>query len=152
MKFCCVLKMDAVSLKCALLFHCMCNCVWNINCCRSKSAWQEQKLHKTPKKLPLCGWMSRSMTWDKCCCRSTSDLSFLWKCLSVVLDDKETCLFGETVQFNRNHGSVATCCLLQWILKCELQRHHCCRCTHLPTHSCGDRHEILSSDCSAHIA
>jgi len=49
------------------------------------------------------------------------------------LNIKETCLFDETVQFARNCGGVDTCHLLQWILKWELQRHHCCRCTHLPT-------------------
>jgi len=59
---------------------------------------------------------------------------------------------GAKDQFIRNYGGVDTCCLLQWILKWELQRYHCCRCTHLPTHSCGDRDGILSSDCSAHIA
>jgi len=41
--------------------------------------------------------------------------------------------------------------LLVVILKWELQRYHSCRCTHLPTHSCGDRDGILSSDCSACI-
>ena len=50
--------------------------------------------------------------------------------------DEETCLFDETVQFARSCGCVvvaASCCCLQWISKWELQRHHGCRCTHLPT-------------------
>jgi len=39
----------------------------------------------------------------------------------------------QTDQFTRNCGGVDASYLLQWILKWELQRHHCCRCTHLPT-------------------
>ena len=60
---------------------------------------------------------------------------------------KETCLFDETVQFVRNCVSLATCCLLQWILKWELQRCHSCGCTHLPTHGFITLHRWNNPDC-----
>jgi len=79
---------------------------------------------------------------------------WIFACQHEVLDVKRS-VGGAKDQLHRNYGSVvvaavATAC--RWILKWKLQGYHCCRCTHLPTHSCGDRDGILSSDCSARIA
>jgi len=80
--------------------------------------------------------------------QSKASLSDTWLLLLTV---GEIYPVVETDQFTRNYGSADTCHLLWWILKWELQRHHCCRCADLPTHSCGDRDGILSSHCSACI-
>jgi len=64
-------------------------------------------------------------------------------------------LFVETDQFARNCGSIDACCLLWWILKWELQRHHCCGCTHLPTNgiqkdkASGDADIVAFKSCHA---